>query len=527
MRISPLIPIGVMASASAFGATINGAQRPNILFIMSDDHAAHAISCYGSKINQTPHIDRLANEGVRMEHVYATNPICAPSRASILTGQYSHKNGVPTFNEISKEIKTVGGYLKDEGYYTAFLGKWHVGKPNTVRDEDWDSWAVYENQGVYFNPYFFSKNAKGKIKRTTYKGEYASENITRLAKAQIDQALSANKPFFMMMHHKAPHRNWLPSPKYCEKFRKLTLKDIPIPDTLFDDFAGRATPIKTTAMSLLNHMRLKQDLKAAEYFSQGGKFEFEGRSYEGAKNASGKYIDDWPVGADDRAKIAFSYLRYMQDYLATVQSVDDSVGEMLDYLKEKGIDKNTLIIYTSDQGFFLGDHGLYDKRFIMEETLKMPFVASYPGVIPQGTVSRGVVSNVDFAKTFLEFAGVKFPSQMQGESFVGELTGENPVPANRAVYCRYYVEGGEHNTAAWYGVVTAKDKLVNYYKRGEWEYFDTVKDPDELHNCYADPLYANRVANLKAILAERKAACEDNDEFVDVPEYQSHPKAGK
>ena len=524
MKFTPLIPVGVMASVSLFATTPESQQQPNILFIMSDDHAAHAISCYGSRINKTPNIDRLATEGVKMEHCYATNPICAPSRASILTGQYSHKNGVPTFNEISKDIKTVGGYLRDAGYYTEFLGKWHVGSPSTVRDCDWDHWAVYENQGVYYNPYFFTRDAKGKIKKKTYKDEYATENITRLAKEGIDRALSANKPFFMMMHHKAPHRNWIPNQHYRNAFRKLSLNDIPIPDTLFDDFKGRATPIKTTDMTLLKHMRLKQDLKVAEYFSQGGEFEFEGRRYEGAKNAQGQYIDEWPVGADDRAKIAFSYLRYMQDYLGTVQSIDDSIGEMLDFIKERGIDNNTLVIYTSDQGFFLGDHGLYDKRFIMEETLKMPFIARFPGVIPAGRISTNVVSNVDFAQTFLEFAGAPAPKEMQGQSFAGEMTGKMPISSDRAIYCRYYVEGGEHATSAWYGVVTANDKLVNYYKRGEWEYFDTAKDPQEVNNLYQDVSYAKRINELKTILQELKTACEDKDEFSDVPEYIKRPK---
>ena len=523
MRFAPILPAGVLATASAFAAAPDAPRRPNILFIMTDDHAAHAISCYGSRINRTPNIDRLAAEGVRMDRVYATNPICAPSRASILTGRYSHKNGVPTFNVIDTGIKTIGGYMRDAGYYTSFLGKWHVGGPASVRASDWDSWAVYENQGVYWDPYFFARGADGATERRVYKGEYATDNITRLAKEEISRALGSGKPFFMMMHHKAPHRNWIPGPKYRGKFRKLTLKDIPIPDTLFDDYAGRATPIRTTAMTLLKHMRLGPDLKVAEYFSEGGEFEFEGRKYEGAKDASGKYIDAWPVGADDRAKTAFSYLRYMQDYLAVVQSVDDSVGEMLDFLKEKGIDGNTLVIYTSDQGFFLGDHGLYDKRFIMEETLRMPFVARLPGVIPAGSVRGGVVSNVDFAQTFLEFAGAPSPAGMQGESFAGEMTGRKPVDPDRAVYCRYYIEGGEHATAAWYGVVTAKDKLVSYYKRGEWEYFDTAKDPEELDNRYSDPSCAARVAELKKVMAERREALGDDDSYSDVGEYTAHP----
>ncbi|MBO4708617.1 MAG: sulfatase-like hydrolase/transferase, partial [Kiritimatiellae bacterium] len=310
-------------------------KRLNILYIMTDDHAAHAIGAYGSRINKTPHIDRLAREGMLLKNCFCTNPICTPSRAGILTGEYSHKNGVPVFNDISTDIKTVGGYMRDAGYYSAFIGKWHLGGPKTVRDADWDRWMVYANQGVYFDPWFWEKK-DGKIVKTEYRGEYATENITKVTENVIDGALATGKPFFVMMHHKAPHRNWLPSDKYRASFRKLTLKDIPPPDTLFDDWKGRASPIRTTAMTLLHHMRLKEDLKLAEYFAGGGKFEFEGRSYEGAKDASGKFIDAWPDGMDDRAKTALSYLRYMQDYLACVQSVDDSVGDMCDYLAKKG-----------------------------------------------------------------------------------------------------------------------------------------------------------------------------------------------
>ena len=402
------------------------ARRLNILYIMTDDHAAHAIGAYGSRINKTPHMDEMARSGMILSNCFCTNPICTPSRGGILTGEYSHRNGVPVFNDISRDKKTVGGYMRDAGYYTAFVGKWHLGGPKTVRDEDWDRWMVYANQGVYFNPWFWEKKG-GKIVRTDYPGEYATENITRVTKDVIDGARATGKPFFVMMHHKAPHRNWLPSDKYRAKFRSMTLKDIPIPATLFDDWKGRASPIKTTAMTVLRHMRLKEDLKLAEYFSGGGQFEFEGRRYEGRKNAQGQYVDRWPEGMenDDRAK-ALSYLRYMQDYLACVQSVDDSVGEMRAYLKEKGILDDTLVIYTSDQGFFLGDHGLYDKRFMMEEVIKMPMIVSCPRLIKPGSVNGDMVTNIDFAPTFLDIANAPKPAQMQGESFLSNLEGKTP-----------------------------------------------------------------------------------------------------
>ncbi len=494
-------------------------KKLNILFIMTDDHAAHAISAYGSRINKTPHLDAMAAEGMIFSNVMCTNPICAPSRASILTGQYSHKNGVPVFVGLSPKIETVGGYLRKSGYHTSLVGKFHCGGPSALRREDWDRWMIYQGQGVYNDPWFFVPGDDGKITRKEYKGEYATDNLTKVCKGILDEAQEAGKPFFMMMLHKAPHRNWIPSDKYRSRFRAMTLKEIPLPDTIFDDYAGRATPIRNAAMTLLRHMRPGMDLKLAEFFSEGHVFEFEGKTYHGRKNAEGKFVDDWPEGMDDRAKTALSYLRYMQDYLACVQSVDDSVGEMNAYLKERGLEKNTLVIYTSDQGFFLGDHGLYDKRFIMEETLKMPFIAKCPAFIKPGSVNEDIVTNVDFAPTFVDIACGEKPAAMQGDSFVNNMGGCTPADWKESCYCRYYVEGGEHNTAAWYGVRTKKDKLVFYYKRNEWEYFDIANDPDELHNLYSDKQYASRIAELKELISKLRNKYGDSDQYINCREY--------
>ena len=522
--------IGAGAAAAYAGASaqelVKLAQdrRLNILFIMTDDHAAHAISAYGSKVARTPHIDRMAREGMLFTSVMCTNPICTPSRAGILTGRYSHKNGVPVFNDISPEIETVGGYMRAAGYYTGFIGKWHCGGPASIRNADWDKWYLYQGQGAYLDPWYWVRDAQGRYVKEMYPGEYATENITKLTKGVLDAARATGKPFFVMMHHKAPHRNWIPSEKYRLRFRSLTLADIPPPATLFDTWEGRATPIRETAMTLLKHMRLGLDLKTAEWFAEGHVFAFEGKTYYGQKDANGKFLDKWPVDADgrvadDRAKIAFSYLRYMQDYLACCQSVDDSVGEMNAYLRENGLERNTLVVYTSDQGFFLGDHGLYDKRFIMEETLKMPFIAKCPALIRPGSTNTDLIANIDFAPTFIDIAGARLPEAMQGASFLKNLKGETPAGWREALYARYYVEGGEHNTAAWYGVRTKTEKLVYYYKRDEWEYFDLAKDPEELHNGYADAANADRIAALKRLLAELRAKYQDEDQFKDCQEY--------
>lgn len=515
-----------VAAAAAFSSIRGGhllaaaqAQKLNILFIMTDDHAAHAIGAYGSRINKTPHLDEMAREGMIFSNVMCTNPICAPSRASILTGQYSHKNGVPVFVGINPKTETVGGYLRKCGYHTSLIGKLHCGGPRAVRNADWDRWMIYQNQGVYNDPWFFVPDGKGGYTRKVYKGEYATDNLTKVCKEVIDEARARNKPFFMMMLHKAPHRNWIPSEKYRCKFRSLTLKDIPMPETIFDDFKGRASPIRNTAMTLLRHMRPRFDLKLAEFFSEGHTFEFEGKVYEGRKNAQGKFTDDWPEGMDDRAKTAFSYLRYMQDYLACVQSVDDSVGEMNAYLKQHGLDKNTLVVYTSDQGFFLGDHGLYDKRFMMEETLKMPFIAKCPAFIKPGSVNDDIITNVDFAPTFVDLAGAPRPAEMQGDSFFPNMKGQTPGDWKESCYCRYYVEGGEHNTAAWYGVRTKTDKLVYYYKRDEWEYFDFATDPEEVNNRYNDPAKAGRIKELKDLITKLRERYGDKDQFKDCKEY--------
>ena len=530
------LAIAVAPGWTLAAGTGSAPRRPNILFIMTDDHAAHAISAYGSRVNKTPGIDRLAQEGALFQDVFVTNSICTPSRACILTGMYSCKNGVPVFNDISPKIKTVGGTLREHGYYTALLGKWHMGGPKTVRDSDWDRWAIYQNQGQYFDPFFFTNEAKcpptAKDKfangRIAFPGEYATDNLTRVTQGVIDEALAQDKPFFVAMLHKAPHRNWLPEPKYREIFRKKTLEDIPIPDTLFDDYKGRANPIKHTAMTLEHHMRIEADLKLTEYFSEGGQFPgIDPEQYKTgeSKNRWPKELRDAP-GLDAaererrrRERIKLAYLRYMQDYLGCVQSVDDSVAAMLDYLKAKGIDRDTIVIYTSDQGFFLGDHGLYDKRFMMEETLKMPFLLRWPAAVKAGTVNTDIITNVDFASFFCDVAGAPRPENYQGRSFRPNITAGTPKDWRQSFYYRYYIEGGEHNTPAHYGVRTHRYKLIRYYKQDEWELFDLRKDPEELHNLYGNPAYANVTEALKIELFRLKAAVGDCDQFYHSGEY--------
>lgn len=534
------LAMGAAVAAAPVLAQAPAKKRPNILFIMTDDHAAHAITAYGSRINKTPNLDRLAAEGALFQDVFVTNSICAPSRACILTGMYSCQNGVPTFNDLSPKIKTVGGTLREAGYYTAMLGKWHMGGVHTMRDSDWDRWAIYQWQGVYFDPFFLTNAAKcprgfeGNLDankgRISFPGEYATDNLTRVTKSVIDEAVEQDKPFCVFMLHKAPHRNWLPSPKYKAAFRAKTLADIPCPDTIFDDFKGRASPIKRTAMTLEHHMRIEEDLKLTEYFSEGGQFP----GVDPVQYKSGESRGRWPkelrdeqgLAADERERrrrerIKLSYLRYMQDYLACVQSVDDSVGEMLDYLKAKGLDENTIVIYTADQGFFLGDHGLYDKRFMMEETLKMPFLVRWPAAVKPGTVNTDLITNVDFAAFFADAAGAPQPSNWQGRSFLPNITTGTPKDWRKSFYYRYYIEGGEHNTPAHYGVRTPRYKLIRYYKVDEWELFDLKKDPEELENVYGKREYAKVTETLKNELFRLKNSLGDADQYYDCGEYDT------
>lgn len=453
--------------------------RPNILYIMSDDHAAHAISAYGSKLIQTPGIDRLAQEGMRFDHVYATNSICTPSRATVLTGQYSHINGVPVFNAIDPARPTVAKLLQAAGYHTIMLGKWHLGSD----PQGFDDWEILPGQGVYHNPKFYTAE-----RETSYQG-YVSEIITDLALQRLEKR-PQDKPFFAMVHHKAPHRNWEPSERLGKIWRA---RQLPEPPTLFDDYATRTDAIREQKQSIANDLNRK-DLK-----------------------------EDLPAGLTGKDLVRWKYQRYMQDYLACVQSVDESVGKILAWLDAHGLRENTVVLYTSDQGFFLGDHGLFDKRFMYEESDRMPFLVRWPGRIKAGTTCEALGTNCDFAETFLEIAGEKIPADMQGHSLVPLLGGVKPDGWRTSFYYRYYHDPGDHNTAAHYGVRTETHKLIYFWRKNQWECYDLVKDPQELHNIYSDPAAQDIIAKLKVELYRLKKEVGDTeDRYADSKDW---PKA--
>lgn len=498
------------ASGLTFGQAGSPGTRPNIVFIMTDDHAAQAISCYGSKINQTPNMDRMAKEGMRMDCVFATNSICTPSRATILTGKYSHMNGVPVFNRFDGSQPTVAKMLQKAGYYTAMIGKWHLGSDPT----GFDYWNILPGQGVYVNPTLYDKDGS-----QVYEG-YATDIIADLAIETIRNR-PKDKPFFVMCHHKAPHREWTPNEKYRKMFEN---KRIPEPENLRDDYSGRTDAIREQKQSVFRDMtrrdlKLKPpaDLKGPELQRwlavkpTEAEVEIDGVK----KTLSGKELDDW------------KYQKYMRDYLACVQSVDDNVGRVMDWLDSNGLGKNTVVIYTSDQGFFLGEHGLYDKRFMYEESLRMPFLVRWPAGIRPGSVSDAIGINCDFAPTFLDLAGQPAPADMQGRSFLPVWkTGKKPADWRRSMYYRYYHDPGDHNTRAHYGVRTETHKLIYFWKKDQWECYDLKADPHEMRNIYGDPKAQKVVAELKVELARLKKELKDDDQFADKqPQESSYVQA--
>jgi arylsulfatase A-like enzyme len=478
--------------------TAHAAERPNIIYIMADDHAAHAISAYGSRVNTTPNIDRLAREGIRLDNVFATNAICTPSRACVLTGQYSHLNGVPVFNRFDSTKLSVASLLQAGGYYTGMIGKWHLGSDPV----GFDRWEILPGQGAYADPVMYTATSE-----RTYSGQYVTDVVTDRA---IDflSTRPAGKPFFLMLHHKAPHRPWVPDEAHRKLFENRV---IPEPATLRDDYASRADAIHENQQRVFADLT-RRDLKLtppAELTGAARDTWLSTKPTEVTTMVGGKQVT-LTGDALDRWK----YQRYLQDYLATIQSIDDNVGRLLDYLDSSQLARNTIVIYTSDQGFFLGDHGMYDKRFMYEESLRMPFLVRWPAAIKAGTTSQAMGLNVDFAETFLEAAGLSIPQTMQGRSLLPVLKGTTPGDWRTSMYYRYYHDPGDHNTRAHYGVRTMTHKLIYYWKKDQWELFDLRSDPLELHNIYGLPGQEPVTAALKTELTRLKTTLRDEDQFA-------------
>lgn len=460
------------------------ARKPNILFIMSDDHGRQAIGSYGSVINETPNMDRIALGGMRLDNCFCTNSICSPSRATILTGTYSHVNGVTAFNAFDGRQVTFPKLLQQAGYQTAVIGKWHLGQGGVSSPSGFDYWNVLPGQGLYHNPEMIEMG-----RRRIYEG-YVTDLITEMSLDWLKNR-DRDKPFCLLTHHKCPHRPWEPDEKHARMYEGY---DIPEPANFDDDYQHRASAAAAATM------RIERDLNATDL------------------------KEDPPPGLSYQELKKWKYQQFIKDYLRVVASMDDGIGRILDYLEAEGLDENTIVIYTSDQGFFLGEHGWFDKRFMYEESLCMPFLVRYPPEIEPGTANGNLVLNTDFAPTFLDYAGHPVPAQMQGRSFRPLLGGQVPGDWRTSMYYRYWLHLAHHGVYAHCGVRTERYKLIYYYaqalgtpgaiddpKPPEWELFDLQSDRAEMHSVYDAPACSTVVDELKVELGRLRKALGDED----------------
>lgn len=503
-----LLAVSVFSSC-----TKEESRKPNIIFIMTDDHATNAISCYGSNLIQTPNIDRLAHEGIKFENSYAVNALSGPSRACILTGKLSHINGFKdNQSKFDGDQQTFPKILRENGYQTAMIGKWHL----ISEPQGFDYWCILSGQheqGDYYTPDFI-ENGKHIIE-SGYVTDIITDKVINFLNSR-----EKDKPFCVMYHQKAPHRNWMPAPRHLGIFNNKTF---PEPDNLFDDYTHRGRAAKEQDMSIAHTLRDNWDLKLLtrrELLS-----DTTNRLYSVYKRMPQEVQQKWDSAYTDRIAeykngklkgkelIRWKYQQYMRDYLATVLAVDENIGRLLKYLEEKGELDNTIIVYTSDQGFFLGEHGWFDKRFMYEESQRMPLIIRYPPTIKAGSVSQSLCMNVDFAPTFLDMAGIHVPQDMQGVSLKPILTnsGKTPPDWRKAVYYHYYEYPGEHSVKRHYGIRTTDFKLIHFYNDiDEWEMYDLRKDPKEMINVYDNPEYSKNRNELMQLLRDTRAEYKDN-----------------
>jgi arylsulfatase A-like enzyme/lysophospholipase L1-like esterase len=510
---------------------LSAADRPNILFIFSDDHAPNAISCYPGglfdDIAPTPGIDRIAKEGMRFDRSYCTNAICGPSRASILTGQHSHLNGfIDNESSYFDGLQTAfPNLLRNAGYTTAMIGKWHL-HSNPV---GFDYWEVLPGQGAYYNPDFIQMDNK----RKKFQG-HCNDLVTEKGLAWLKQAADSNKPFMAMVQYKAPHRNWSPAFRHLNTFDDI---EMPEPETLFDDYSNRSSVLKEHAMGIQGHMSWSHDMKFQgpnlfpSYFTGGHKdhqlnrlSEEDQKTYVAAYNDENqKFITDMRDGKlDQKAITKWKYQRYIKDYLRVIRSMDEGITKILKHLDDTGLAKNTIVIYSSDQGFYLGEHGWYDKRWMFEESLMMPFVVRWPGKIKPGSVSQAMIQNIDYGPTFLDLAGAEIPASMQGKSLVPlfKTSGEAPTDWRDSIYYRYSGER-THNVAAHDGVRTTEHKLFWVPKTKEYQLFDMKKDPQEMKSVHKDSNYTNVFAGMKKELDDARKKYRVHSAIIGQPKDQN------
>lgn len=498
---------------SLAASSLLAAERPNILFLFSDDHACQAISAYPGgildEIAPTPAIDRIAQEGLLFENSFCTNSICGPSRASILTGKHSHLNGfLGNGFQFDGHQQTFPVLMQKAGYRTAMIGKWHLGT-NPV---GFDHWEVLPGQGSYYNPDL--KQMDGKMKR--YEG-HCNDVVTAIALDQLEKSKNSKEPFMIMAQYKAPHRNWSPAERHLTLFDDVTF---PEPDSLFDDYANRHETLKKQTMSIEKDMFWGHDMKFhgeslfPKYFAKGlPNNEYRRMNDEqkkawdavyGPKNKA--FIEQMEAGnLSDKEILQWKYQRYIKDYLRSIRSMDEGIGIILEELEANGLAENTIVIYSSDQGFYLGEHGWYDKRWMFEESFKMPFIIRWPGVIEPGKTTKSLIQNIDYAPTFLDLAGADIPSDMQGHSLVPMLknSGKASDEWRDQLYYRYYGEA-THRVSAHDGIRTDNHKLMYFSHTEEYNLFDLQKDPQEMKSLHDDPDYATVLEEMKTKLEKSR-----------------------
>jgi len=481
-------------------------KKPNIVIIISDDHAYQAIGAYGSKVAHTPNLDRMANQGAIFNHAYVTNSICGPSRASLLTGKYSHINGFKD-NETSNFDHHQDLFVKQlqhNGYQTAWIGKIHLGREL----QGFNYYSILNEQGHYFNPDFIT-SVDGSAEVIDRPQGYVADLVTDRALDWLET--KQDEPFCLILGHKSTHRTWMPDPK---DFGSNDTKDFPLPETFYDDYSSRQAASQQE-MSIAKDMMLGYDLKM---FESPQKMREDGNFKRMSDTQFQQYVDYYQPIYEDFKKANLSgkelaewkYRRYMIDYLNTAESMDRNIGRVLDYLKEHDLEENTLVVYLSDQGFYLGEHGWFDKRFMYEESFRTPMIAQFPGVIEPQSKIDGMVLNIDIAPTLLELTGTAVPKDMQGKSFLSLLQGKKQQ-GRKQIYYHYY-ENGEHAVSPHFGVSNGSYKLIRFYKRVDgWELFDMKKDPQEMRNVYQDPAYQRVVQKMKKVLIKEIKAAEDTD----------------
>ena len=525
MRTSTCLTIILaMCFATVAKADETGDKRPNIVFVFSDDHANHAIGAYGGilkDINPTPNIDALARQGMLFQNSFCTNSICGPSRAVIQTGKHSHKNGfMQNGNKFDGSQVTFPKLLQKCDYQTAVIGKWHL----NTDPQGFDHWDVLPGQGDYYNPVFHSASGK-----ETVEG-HCTDVVTDKAIDWLTKSSKSDKPFMLMCQHKAPHRSWMPAIRHLDLYAD---KDLPEPDTLFDRWEDNATGAKYQKMEIDRHMHMAYDLHLPLPMGyEPGKKErsLDKAAWHNLRKMTEAQRTQWDekwksrneafaaANLSGKELVRWKYQRYVKNYLRCIKGVDESVGRIVKWLEDSDLRENTIVIYCSDQGFYLGDHGWYDKRWMYDESMKMPLIVSWPGVTKAGSVCKELVQNLDYAQTFLEIAGAEEPESMQGRSLVPLLRGQTPDDWRQSVYYHYFEYPRPHSVPRHCGVRTKDQKLINFYDSNEWEFYDLNSDPDEKTNVHASADRAAQVTSMKAELIRLQELYGDNSDFSEKSE---------